>query len=49
MNPLFYTSDEINAVNKLKADKIWKRDEKRKILLENAGYQVKIIWENDIK
>lgn len=48
-NPAIYSFDWINNVNKLSAQQIWDRDAKRIKDLNDAGYEVIILWQKDIK
>lgn len=50
-NPIFYKYDDIlNHPGKKKmAGDLWKKDLKKKTYIENKGYTVLYIWENDIK
>ena len=48
-DPRFYEKDYYNRKKKLKAEQIWKYDNKRKAYLEGLGYRVVIVWEYDYK
>lgn len=50
-NPLLYKSDDILKfpVKHVTAGEIWKRDNNKKKILENAGYCVIYIWEYNIR
>lgn len=45
-NPKKFKSEYYNKSAHLTAQQIWDRDRKKKELLENAGYEVEIIWED---
>jgi len=47
MNPSIFSENDINKSSKKKAIDIWKKDNIRITDLKNAGYDVKIIWEQD--
>lgn len=48
-NPRIYESDFINRVTKKSASDIWKYDEKKAKFIEDRGYRVLHIWEDDYR
>ena len=51
-NPIKYKKDDIIKIaesEQYKAEEIWKKDSIRIKTLKNMGYDVLIIWENDVK
>lgn len=51
-NPKFYTScQELSfpGNKKIKAEELWEKDYRKKILAESRGYNVIYLWENDIR
>jgi len=48
-NPIKCSSDYYNKVVHLTAQEIWDRDDKKRKLLEQSGYQVEVVWENTNK
>lgn len=48
-NPAVYVADYNNARKKMRAVEIWAADAERIKKIEEAGYQVKIVWERDYK
>jgi len=40
-------ADYYHQYSKLTAEQIWNRDKEKIKLAENAGYKVKVIWEDD--
>jgi G:T-mismatch repair DNA endonuclease (very short patch repair protein) len=48
-NPKKYKPDYFHPHKKTTAMAIWSKDEKRKMELESLGYEVFIVWENDLK
>lgn len=48
-NPKKYSPNYYNTQVHLKAKDIWKKDNRRRELLEKNGYQVEVIWENSPK
>lgn len=48
-NPDFYDKDYLNVKRAMYATEIWKKDLERKNFLNNNGYMVYYIWENDWK
>ena len=49
MNPKQFNESYVNPVSNIVAKDKWDEDKKRKHILENAGYNVKIIWESELK
>jgi len=49
MNPIIYSNYDINTVMKKTADEIWEFDKIRNTDLKSLGYEILILWENDIK
>lgn len=50
-NPKIYDEDSVLNFynNKIKASEIWKKDLKRNKIIEDNGYQLLTIWENDYR
>ncbi len=48
-NPLKCKPDYYNKLVHLTAQEIWDKDNKKKEVLENAGYEVDVVWENTNK
>jgi G:T-mismatch repair DNA endonuclease (very short patch repair protein) len=48
-NPTMYSADWVNNINKRTAQEIWDREEKRISELKEAGYEVIVLWQKDIK
>lgn len=47
-NPLYYSADDL-IMNKLKASDLWDKDLRKKTKVEELGYTVVYIWENETK
>ena len=47
-NPLYYSENDL-IMNKLKASDLWEKDKRKKTAVENLGYSVIYIWENETK
>jgi very-short-patch-repair endonuclease len=48
-NPQRYSSTYQHRVHKMSAEAVWARDNKRVNALQSLGYQVLILWENEVK
>jgi hypothetical protein len=48
-NPSFYDKNYLNVKRNMYAYEIWEKDEKRRKFLNDNGYEVYFIWENDWK
>ena len=46
-NPNMYKENDVNPYNGYTAKEIWKRDELKKAIAENNGYEVLIVWESE--
>lgn len=46
-DPRFYEKDYFNHKKKLKAEDIWRYDNRRKLFLESLGYKIIVVWEHD--
>ena len=42
-----YGENDVNPYNGYTAKEIWKRDELKKAIAENNGYEVLIVWESE--
>jgi hypothetical protein len=48
-DPRKYEPSYYNKAVHMTAQQIWERDEKRSMFLKSLGYDVEVIWENDVK
>lgn len=48
-NPKKYSSDWVNATMKMTAQQIWDRDEKKIQFAKSKGFDVLVIWDEDVK
>lgn len=48
-DPRKYESSYYNKAVHMTAQQIWERDSKRIAFLKSLGYEVTVIWENDVK
>lgn len=48
-NPKIYAADYYHREIHMNAEEIWKRDNDRISVMENAGYKVEVIWEGSNK
>jgi G:T-mismatch repair DNA endonuclease (very short patch repair protein) len=49
MNPSKYKSTDYNKAVGLSAQKIWERDESKRMIAINNGYKICYVWESDYK